>query len=114
MQLYARECMYRHANGVVSRFALEGLAFGSTAGGREYFACGKGLNDDSESRRPDIFKLYGRSRKVGHEWSRLLRRLECLGALFLDAESRRPDWQKARQMAGFRASWSLPQSSSDA
>jgi len=27
--------MYRHANGVVSRFALEGLACGSTAAGRE-------------------------------------------------------------------------------
>jgi hypothetical protein len=28
--------MHRHANGVVSRFALECLAYGSTAGGREY------------------------------------------------------------------------------
>ena len=64
MQVYAGECTYRHANGVVSRFALEGLAYSSTAGSREYFACGKGLNDDGESRRPD--------------------------------------WQKARQMAGFR------------
>ena len=53
MQVYAGECMYRHANGVVSRFALECLAYGSTAGGREYFACGKGLTDDNESRRPD-------------------------------------------------------------
>ena len=53
MQVYAGECMYRHANGLVSRFALEGLACGSTAGGREYFACGKGLNDNSETRRPD-------------------------------------------------------------
>ena len=53
MPMYAGECMYRHANGVVSRFALECLASGSTAGGREYFACGKGLTDDNESRRPD-------------------------------------------------------------
>ena len=53
MQVYARECTHRQANGVVSRFALEGLACGSTAGGREYFACGKGLTDDDESRRPD-------------------------------------------------------------
>jgi len=51
--------MYRQANGVVSRFALEGLAYGSTAGGREF-------------------------------------------------ESRRPDWQKARQMAGFSASGDFP------
>ena len=66
MQVYAGECMYRQANGVVSRFALEGLAFGPTAGGREYFACGKGLNDDSESRRPDCVRdgpvvSYGRA-----------------------------------------------------
>ena len=53
MQLYARECTHRQVNGVVRTLRMLNVLLRSTAGGREYFACGKGLNDDSESRRPD-------------------------------------------------------------
>ena len=47
-----------HRHGVVrTRCVLRvSLLRSSTAGGREYFACGEGLRGDSESRRPDWFK----------------------------------------------------------
>ena len=52
----ASGCANRH--GVVRRrCALRvSLLHSSTAGGREYFACGEGLRGDSESRRPDWFE----------------------------------------------------------
>jgi hypothetical protein len=47
-----------NVNGVVrTRCALRvSLLRRSTAGGREYFACGEGLGGDNKSRRPDWFK----------------------------------------------------------
>ena len=59
--------MHRHANGVTRRLRLLNVSLRSTAGGREYFACGKGLNDDGESRRPDIFEQYTGSGMNGRE-----------------------------------------------